>query len=168
MDLDVERLLGAVERTVSSLDRDGQAARAVTLARGYATTVEDLWDAVTNTERIRRWFLPVSGRLEPGGRFQLEGNAGGTIMHCKPPAYLGLTWELGGDVVSWVSLRRRPPVGFVVYWRVLALRDGRAWVSIRDKWTLCVCRTRIIRGRGARFGFAAVAVAGARRASGRS
>ena len=31
MDLDVERLVGAVERTVSSLERDGQAARAVTL-----------------------------------------------------------------------------------------------------------------------------------------
>ena len=30
MDLNVERLLGAVERTVLSLERDGQAARAVT------------------------------------------------------------------------------------------------------------------------------------------
>lgn len=54
MDLDVERLLGAVERTVSSLERDGQDARAVTLARSYATTVEDLWDAVTSAERIPR------------------------------------------------------------------------------------------------------------------
>ncbi len=81
MDLDVERLLGAVERTVSSLERDGQAARAVTLARSYATTVEDLWDAVTSAERIPRWFLPVSGRLELGGRYQLEGNAGGTITN---------------------------------------------------------------------------------------
>ena len=35
MDLDVERLLGAVERTVSTLERDGRAARAVTLARSY-------------------------------------------------------------------------------------------------------------------------------------
>ena len=104
MDLDVERLLDAVERMVSSLERDGQAAHAVTLARGYATTVEDLWDAVTSAERIPRWFLPVSGRLEPGGRYQLEGNAGGTIMHCQPPSHLGLTWEFGGDV-SWVEAR---------------------------------------------------------------
>ncbi len=104
MDLDVERLLGAVERTVSSLERDGQAARAVTLARSYATTVEDLWDAVTSAERIPRWFLPVNGRLELGGRFQLEGNAGGKIMHCERPSYLGLTWEFGGDV-SWVEAR---------------------------------------------------------------
>ena len=106
MELDVERLLGAVERTVSSLERDGQAARAVTLARSYATTVEDLWDAVTSAERIPRWFLPVSGRLEPGGRYQLEGNAGGTVMYCEPPSHLGLTWEIGGDV-SWVEARLR-------------------------------------------------------------
>ena len=104
MDLDVERLLGAVERTVSSLERDGQTARAVTLARSYATTVEDLWDAVTSAERIPRWFLPVSGRLELGGRYQLEGNAGGTITHCERPSHLGLTWEFGGDV-SWVEAR---------------------------------------------------------------
>ena len=104
MELDVERLLGAVERTVSSLERDGQAVRAVTLARSYATTVEDLWDAVTSAERISRWFLPVSGRLEPGGRYQLEGNAGGTIGHCEPPSHLGLTWEFSADV-SWVEAR---------------------------------------------------------------
>ncbi|MXW47185.1 MAG: polyketide cyclase [Gammaproteobacteria bacterium] len=104
MNLDVERLLGAVERTVSSLEREGQAARAVTLSRSYATTVEDLWDAVTSAERIPRWFLPVSGCLELGGRYQLEGNASGTISHCKRPSYLGLTWEFGSDV-SWVEAR---------------------------------------------------------------
>ena len=98
MDLNVESHLGAVDRTVSSLERDGQAARAVTLARSYATTVEDLWDAVTKAERIGRWFLPVSGDLELGGRYQLEGNAGGTITHCERPSFLALTWEFGGDV----------------------------------------------------------------------
>ena len=106
MDLDVERLLGAVERTVSPLKRDGQPARAVTLARSYATNVEDLWDAVTSAERIGRWFLPVSGRLELGGHYQLEGNAGGTIRRCERPSYLGLTWEFGGDV-SWVEASLR-------------------------------------------------------------
>ena len=108
MVLDVKRLLGAVERTVSSLERDGQATRAVTLARSYATTVEDLWDAVTSAERIPRWFLAVSGRLELGGRYQLEGNAGGRIRHCERPSHLGLTWEFGDDV-SWVVGRGNVP-----------------------------------------------------------
>lgn len=104
MDLHVDSQLAAVERSVSSLERDGQQARAVTLARSYATTVEDLWDAVTTPDRIARWFLPVSGDLELGGRYQFEGNAGGTITHCESPSFLALTWEFGGDV-SWVEVR---------------------------------------------------------------
>ena len=104
MDFDVEGHLGAMERSVSSLERDGQPARAVTLSRGCATTVEDLWDAVTNGERIPRWFLPISGDLEPGGRYQLEGNAGGVIKACERPSRLAVTWEFGEDV-SWVDVR---------------------------------------------------------------
>ena len=104
MDFDVESHLGAVERTVSSLERDGQPARAVTLARSYATTVRDLWDAVTNGERIPRWFLPISGELAPGGCYQLEGNAGGVITACEPLSHFALTWEFG-DNVSWVAVR---------------------------------------------------------------
>ena len=103
MGFDVDGHLGAVERSVSSLERDGQPARAVTLARNYETTVEDLWDAVTSGERIPRWFLPISGELELGGRYQLEGNAGGTITACERPSRLALTWEFAGDV-SWVDV----------------------------------------------------------------
>ena len=103
MQLDVEGHLGAVERFVSLLERDGRPAGAVTLSRSYAATVEDLWDAVTNGERIPRWFLPVSGELELGGRYQLEGNAGGVITACEQPSRLALTWEFGGDV-SWVEV----------------------------------------------------------------
>ena len=103
MNFDVEGNLSAVERSVSALERDGQPARAVTLSRGYATTVEDLWDAVTNGERIPRWFLPISGDLELGGRYQLEGNAGGVITACEPQSNFALTWEFGGGV-SWVDV----------------------------------------------------------------
>ena len=103
MGLDVEGHLGAVERVVSSLERDGRPARAVTLSRSYTTTVEDLWDVVTNGERIPRWFMPISGELELGGRYQLEGNAGGVIMACERPSHLALTWEFGEDV-SWVGV----------------------------------------------------------------
>ncbi len=104
MNFNVEGHLAAVERSVSSLEHDGRPARAVTLSRSYATAVDDLWDAVTNGERLPRWFLPVSGELEPGGRYQLEGNAGGVITACERPSRLALTWEFGGDV-SWVEVR---------------------------------------------------------------
>ena len=104
MGFDFESHLGAVERSVSSLERDGLPAGAVTLSRSYATPVEYLWDAVTNGERIPRWFLPISGDLELGGRYQLEGNAGGVITACKRPSHFALTWEFGEDT-SWVEVR---------------------------------------------------------------
>ncbi|MCY4616493.1 MAG: SRPBCC domain-containing protein, partial [Chloroflexi bacterium] len=104
MEIDIAGYLGAVERSVSELEVEGQPARAVTIARTFATTVDDLWDAVTNGERIPRWFLPISGELALGGRYQFEGNAGGTITECERSSLLALTWEFGGDV-SWVEVR---------------------------------------------------------------
>ncbi len=65
---------------------------------------EDLWDAVTNAERIPRWFLPITGDLKLGGRYQLEGNAGGEITRCEPPEALDVTWEYAENV-SWVTIR---------------------------------------------------------------
>ncbi len=104
MGLDVAAHLDAVERSVSSPERDGRPARAITLARSFATTMEDLWKATTRAERIARWFLPVSGELRAGGHYQLEGNAGGVITACEEGSHFALTWEFGGEV-SWVDVR---------------------------------------------------------------
>ncbi|MEX2499107.1 MAG: SRPBCC family protein [Wenzhouxiangellaceae bacterium] len=108
MRLDIERHLGAVERSVAVVERDGREARAVTLVRSYATDIDDLWEALTSAERLPRWFLPVEGDLQPGGRFQLQGNAGGSITVCEPPERLDLTWEFGDYPTSWVEVRLTP------------------------------------------------------------
>ena len=109
MTFDLEKHLGAVERSVSVLERDGVPVRAVTLSRMYDTVIEDLWDATTNGERLPRWFAPVSGDLKPGGRFQIKDNAEGRIERCEPPSHLALTWEYGGGM-SWVEvhLKEKP------------------------------------------------------------
>jgi uncharacterized protein YndB with AHSA1/START domain len=107
MNFEFESYLGAVARKVTALERDGKPAHKVTLERNYATTVDDLWDAITNPERLPRWFLPISGDLQQGGRYQLEGNAGGTITECEPPNFLSATWEFGGGV-SWIELCVEP------------------------------------------------------------
>ena len=94
---------GFITRTVGQIDRDGRPARTLTTSRAYPTTVEDLWDAVTNEKRIPRWFLPVTGQLELGGRYALKGNASGSIVECEPPHRFLITWEYGGDT-SWVTV----------------------------------------------------------------
>ena len=104
MNFDFESHLEATERSVSLLERDGRPASAVTISRSLTTTVENVWNAVTSGDRIPRWAMPISGELELGGRFQLEGNAGGVITECEPLSRISVTWEFAGDL-SWVDLR---------------------------------------------------------------
>ena len=104
MKFDVESHLAAVECTVSFLERDGQPTGAVSISRSFSASVEDHWDAITNADRIPRWFLPIIGDLNPGGRYQLEGNAGGVITECERLSHFVLTWEFGEDI-SWVDVR---------------------------------------------------------------
>lgn len=103
MKIDVARLLGAVTRTTTTREVEGKPAVAVIASRSYDTSVADLWDVVTNPERIPRWFAPISGDLKLGGRYAIEGNATGTITRCNPPKELALTWEHAGTL-SWVEV----------------------------------------------------------------
>ena len=107
MNFDVAHYVGAITREVRSREIEGKPARVVVATRTYDTTIDDLWDALTNAERLPRWFLPVTGDLRLGGRYQLKGNAGGTITTCEPPRHLAVTWEMMGGV-SWVTVRLSP------------------------------------------------------------
>ncbi|HEU4557945.1 MAG TPA: SRPBCC family protein [Longimicrobium sp.] len=104
LDIDIAQHIGAIARVVGTREVDGRQARVIVATRTYDTTIDDLWDALTSADRIPRWFLPISGDLRLGGRYQLVGNAGGEITRCEPPRQLGLTWEYGSDV-SWVTVR---------------------------------------------------------------
>src|SRR5215510_8763774 len=103
MMMDVGRLIGATARELTTREYQGRPARVLVATRTYDTTQQDLWDAVTNPERIPRWFLPIEGDLRLRGRYQLKGNAGGDIVACDPPRHLSLTWETQGQV-SWVNV----------------------------------------------------------------
>ena len=102
--IDVVHQISSVDRRVGSRTLEAGEARTITVSRVYDTPPEDLWDACTNPERISRWFLPISGDLRPGGRYEFQGNASGTIERCEPPHSVDVTWEYGGQI-SWVELR---------------------------------------------------------------
>lgn len=107
MSFDLAAHVGATLRTVRNLERDGKPAKAVVASCVYDTDIADLWDALTSKERIERWFLPVSGELKLGGRYQFEGNAGGTITECVPQKKIAATWEFAGGV-TWVTVTLTP------------------------------------------------------------
>ncbi|TDB85943.1 SRPBCC family protein [Actinomadura sp. 7K534] len=105
--VEVTGQINAVRRRVGERVLEAGTARTSTVSQVYDTDVEDLWDAVTTAERVGRWFLPVSGDLRLGGRFELEGNASGTIERCDPPKGFSATWEYGG-MTSWIEVRLSP------------------------------------------------------------
>jgi uncharacterized protein YndB with AHSA1/START domain len=99
---DVLEELAAMAREVARRGAGDDELIAVTLRREYPAEVTDVWGAVTDPQRLARWFAPVSGDLQEGGTFAVAGNAEGEIRECVPPKALTVTW---GGPVSIVSVR---------------------------------------------------------------
>lgn len=102
--MDFSKAFGAEFREVVDGERDGKPTHIVRMRRTYPTTPTDLWSALTEQERLGRWFAEVSGDFELAGRFSIKGNADGSITVCDPPRSLAITWEFGGST-SWVAVQ---------------------------------------------------------------
>jgi uncharacterized protein YndB with AHSA1/START domain len=103
--IDIMSQIDAIDREVSRRQGvDGEEV-AVLIRRSYDAPSADVWNALTDPERVRRWFYPLSGDLRAGGSFELEGHAGGEIVRCEPPRLLTLTF---GGPTSLVELRLSP------------------------------------------------------------
>jgi uncharacterized protein YndB with AHSA1/START domain len=90
--IDIAREIQAIQRSVADAELPAGAARVVRMERTFHAPVDDVWDAISNPERIARWFLPISGDFRVGGMYQLEGQAGGRIVACERPHRLRVTW----------------------------------------------------------------------------
>jgi uncharacterized protein YndB with AHSA1/START domain len=95
MIIDIAEQIGAISREVSRQHTESGETVAVTMQRRYPADPADVWQAITDPERVRRWFLPLTGDLREGGNFELEGNASGDIVKCEPPRHLVVTF--GGE-----------------------------------------------------------------------
>ena len=67
--IDVVHQISSIDRQVGRRTLEAGEARTITVSRVYDAPPDDLWDACTNPERVSRWFLPISGDLRPGGRY---------------------------------------------------------------------------------------------------
>lgn len=108
--VDVQHQIGAVTRALRTEQSEAGALSVQSLQQTYPAPLEDVWSAVTDLERLPRWFAPVTGEPRVGGRYQVEGNAGGEVLECEDPsegaAGFRVTWEFGG-AVSWLVVRLR-------------------------------------------------------------
>ncbi|MFD1211345.1 SRPBCC domain-containing protein [Arthrobacter sp. GCM10027362] len=106
--LNLASVITAHERTLA-LAADGETY-ILRLSRLLAAPAEEVWDALTDPERVRLWFLPVSGDLRRGGSYQLEGSAGGDILYCDPGRRFTLTFGTPDNIVD-VKLAADPRGG---------------------------------------------------------
>ena len=102
MIIDIDNQIGATSRQVAQQHTERGETVVVTLERRYAAEVADVWQAITDPDRVRRWFLPLTGDLREGGTFQLENHAGGDIMTCEPPRHLVVTFGGESSIVDVV------------------------------------------------------------------
>jgi uncharacterized protein YndB with AHSA1/START domain len=56
------------------------------------TGIDDLWGALTDPDRLARWYGEVEGELSQGGEFTvriaLAGERAGRVEACEPPQHL--------------------------------------------------------------------------------
>jgi uncharacterized protein YndB with AHSA1/START domain len=79
-------------RILGSL-RTADGTGVVRIEDRYNTGIEDLWSALTNPDRLARWYAEVEGDLRPGGQFRFHVKAAGLhglgrVEVCEPPQRL--------------------------------------------------------------------------------
>jgi uncharacterized protein YndB with AHSA1/START domain len=71
-------------------------AGVVRIEDRYDTEIDDLWSALTDPDRVARWYGPVEGDLRAGGEFRVYIEASdiestGRVEACDPPRRLRVT-----------------------------------------------------------------------------
>lgn len=71
--------------------------RSALLRRRYDASLEDVWSACTDPERLRRWFADVSGDFREGGDVAvdvgMEKKVICRILECDRLHHLAVTWS---------------------------------------------------------------------------
>ena len=117
-----------IKRKVEKRQHEGRPAYAIIYESTYDADANDLWDTLTNKDRLPLWFGRVNGELRLGGQYRIEGNAGGSITRCDQPKRFDLTWEFEDDV-SWVKVELTAITQSRTTLRLehLALAEGDHW-----------------------------------------
>lgn len=87
------------ERLLGQLREEGGLG-VVRIEDVYATPIDDLWSALTQPSRLRRWIADVTGDLRVGGAFAATFTSGwegtGIVEICDAPHRLLVTTQRPG------------------------------------------------------------------------
>jgi uncharacterized protein YndB with AHSA1/START domain len=102
---------GASRGLVGSLRAlDGKAV--VRMEDSFDTSIDDLWSAITEPERLARWIGKVEGDLRLGGQFRVSFTSSyegpGRVDVCDPPRRLRVTMDPGQDEETVVEAELSP------------------------------------------------------------
>ena len=110
-------------RILGSL-RSADGAGVVRIEDRYDTTIDDLWSAITDPDRLARWFGEVDGELSQRGEFRVHiadaGDRTGQVEACEPPQRLVVTTRETDE--SYRRGQGVPP--FDAVWEITLTADG--------------------------------------------
>jgi uncharacterized protein YndB with AHSA1/START domain len=110
-------------RILGSL-RSADGAGVVRIEDRYDTDIDDLWSAITDPDRLARWFGEVDGELSQRGEFRVHiadaGDRTGQVEACEPPQRLVVTTRETDE--SYRRGQGVPP--FDAVWEITLTADG--------------------------------------------
>lgn len=110
-------------RILGSL-RSAAGVGVVRIEDRYDTDIDDLWSAITDPERLARWFGEVDGELSQRGQFRVHiadaGDRTGQVEACEPPQRLVVTTRETDE--SYRRGQGVPP--FDAVWEITLTADG--------------------------------------------
>ena len=144
------------ERRILGSLRAADGVGVVRIEDRYDTGIDDLWAAITDPDRVARWYGRVDGDLRLGGQFHLfvdgsEWDGTGVVEACEPPRHLQVrtkeaaepyeevieaTLTADGDQTVLVIEARGMPLDKVAFygagWQMHA-EDLAAYLAGRDR-----------------------------------
>ena len=118
-------------RILGSL-RSADGAGVVRIEDRYDTDIDDLWSAITDPDRLARWFGEVDGELSLGGEFRVQiadaGERTGQVEACDAPQRLSVTTRETDE--SYRRGQGVPP--FDAAWDITLTADGDQTVLVLE------------------------------------
>lgn len=118
---------------------DYEGKPAVRFERTYRHPIDRVWEAVTESDDLARWFPSgVNHDAEVGGTIAFQGDpysdpATGTILEFDPPTTFGFTW--GPDELHFTLEERGKSCRLVL---INVLSEANTAARNSSGWTICL------------------------------